>query len=220
MNCPLPSTVSASRIALTMLAGGGEAPNEGHFRPIEIVTRPGTMFHPVSPAPCFLYAWPTFQAIEVIYRAISHALPEAVPACSGGDICALSWWGTREATDEPWVDGAPHPIGQGANHRADGASSLLHIGESATRFTPAEVWEARNPWIMEKVELAPDSGGAGRHRGGLGVDFHFHALEDCWLTSAIERTHNGGWGVEGAFLAGPTRHRYCCRMAASGRLGR
>src|SRR5262249_3983794 len=58
-NCPLASTVSGSRIAITMLAGGGEAPNEGHFRPLEVVTRPGSMFHPLPPSPCFLYAWPT-----------------------------------------------------------------------------------------------------------------------------------------------------------------
>lgn len=197
VNCPLPSTVSGSRIALTMLAGGGEAPNEGHFRPVEVVTRPGSMFHPLSPSPCFLYAWPVFQAIEAIYDAVAAATPEAVPACSGGDICALSWWGVREETGEPWVDGAPHPVGQGAHARGDGASSLLHIGESATRFSPAEVWEARNPWRLERVELAPDSGGAGRWRGGLGVDFHYRVLEDCWLTSALERTRNRPWGIAG-----------------------
>jgi N-methylhydantoinase B len=197
MNCPLPSTVSASRIALTMLAGGGEAPNEGHFRPINVITRPGSMFHPVSPTPCFLYSWPAFQAIEAIYWAVGQADPTAVPACSGGDICALSWWGTREHTGEPWVDGAPHPIGQGASERGDGASSLLHIGESATRFAPAEVWEARNPWLIERLELAPDSGGAGRFRGGLGIELRFRALEDCWLTSAIERTLTAPWGLHG-----------------------
>src|SRR5207244_2158004 len=58
INCPIPSTVSASRIAITMLAGGGEAPNEGHFRPLEVITRPGSMFHPLPPSPCFLYGWP------------------------------------------------------------------------------------------------------------------------------------------------------------------
>jgi N-methylhydantoinase B len=54
INCPLPSTVSASRIAISMLAGSGESPNEGLFRPVEVVTRPGSMFHPLPPAPCFL----------------------------------------------------------------------------------------------------------------------------------------------------------------------
>ncbi len=98
VNCPVPSTVSASRIAISMLAGNGESPNEGHFRPIEVVTRPGSMFHPLPPSPCFLYGWPAMQAIEAIYEAVAKAMPEAVPACSGGDICSLVWWGVREAT--------------------------------------------------------------------------------------------------------------------------
>ena len=70
VNCPVPSTMSASRIAISMLAGNGEAPNEGHFRAIEVVTRPGSMFHPLPPSPCFLYGWPAMQAIEAIYQAV------------------------------------------------------------------------------------------------------------------------------------------------------
>jgi N-methylhydantoinase B len=203
INCPLPSTVSGSRIAITMLAGGNEAPNEGHFRPIEIVARPGSMFHPRSPSPCFLYGWPTLQAIEVIYDAVSQAIPTAVPACSGADICGLVWWGTREATGEPWADGSPHPVGQGAHAKGDGASSLLHVAESATRFSPVEVWETRNPWLLEKVELLADSCGPGRYRGGLGLEMFFHMLEDSYVTSAVERTKTAPWGLEGGGEARP-----------------
>jgi N-methylhydantoinase B len=203
INCPLASTVSASRIAITMLAGGGEAPNEGHFRPLEVVTRPGSMFHPLPPSPCFLYGWPAIQAMEVVYHALSHAIPAAVPACSGGDINGIVWWGVREATGEPWADGSPHPIGQGGHARGDGASSLIHHGEAATRFSPVEVWEARNPWLLEKVELAPDSGGPGKHRGGLGVEMFFHLLEDSYATTVVERTRNAPWGLEGGLAGRP-----------------
>lgn len=202
VNCPIPSTVSASRIALTMLAGSGEPPNEGHFRAIEVVTRPGSMFHPLKPSPCFLYGWPAMQSMEVIYNAVAQAMPDAVTACSGGDICSLVWWGTREATGEPWADGSPHPVGQGAHVRGDGANSLLHVAESATRFSPTEVWETKNPWLLERVELIPDSGGAGKHRGGLGVQMDFQMLEDAWVTSVIERTQSPGWGLEGGEPAG------------------
>jgi N-methylhydantoinase B len=203
INCPLPSTVSASRIAISMLAGGTIAPCEGHFRPIEVVTRPGTLFHPLHPAPCFLYGWAGDQAIEVIYRAIAEAAPDAVPASSGGDICALVWWGTRTTTGEPWTDGAPHPIGQGASMRGDGASSLMHVSEAATRLTSTEVWEAKNPWLLQRAELAQDSCGAGRHRGGLGIDMSFELLEDAWLTSTVERTKNAPWGLAGGAAARP-----------------
>jgi N-methylhydantoinase B len=201
INCPIASTVSASRIAISMLAGGGQSPNEGHFRPIEVVARPGSMFHPNAPSPCFLYGWPAMQAMEVIYDAVSKAMPVAVPACSGGDICALVWWGVREDTGEPWADGSPHPVGQGASVHGDGAHSLIHHAEAATRFSPTEVWESKNPWLLEKVELAPDSGGAGTHRGGCGVDLFFQAREDMWVTSAVERTKTAPWGLEGGEAA-------------------
>lgn len=203
MNCPRPNTVSASRVAISMLAGAGEPPNEGHFRPIKVVTRPGSMFEPRPPSPCFLANWPALQAIEVIYHAISKAVPDAVPASSGGDICALVWWGTRQETGEPWADGSPHPVGQGAHREGDGASSLIHVAEAATRFSPVEVWEAKNPWLLEKVELAPDSGGAGRFRGGLGVDMFFRMLEDTWVTSIVERTRNAPWGLAGGLPGRP-----------------
>ena len=202
INCPLPSTVSASRVAISMLSGGSEAPTEGHFRPLEVITRPGSMFHPLSPSPCFLYGWPAIQAIEVIYDAISRAIPSLVPASSGGDLCPMVWWGTREASGEMWADGSPYPVGQGGHCNGDG-STCLHVSESATRFSPAEVWEARNPWIMEKIELAADSCGAGEHRGGLGVDFHFHMLEDSFVTTVIERTKTPPWGLEGGQTARP-----------------
>jgi N-methylhydantoinase B len=143
------------------------------------------------------------QSMEVIYQAVSKAMPTAVPACSGGDICALVWWGEREDTGEPWADGSPHPVGQGASVHGDGAHSLLHHAEAATRFSPTEVWEQKNPWLLEKVELAPDSGGAGKHRGGLGVDFWFTAREDMYVTAAVERTKTAPWGLEGGLEARP-----------------
>jgi N-methylhydantoinase B len=203
INCPVPSTVSATRIAISMLAGGGEAPNEGHFRAIEVLTKPGTLFHPEPPAPCFLYGWASDQAMEVIYQALYQAMPEAVPASSGGDICALVFWGTRERTREPWTDGGPHGVGQGAHARGDGSSGLMHISEAATRVTSAEVAEAKNPWLMDRVELAQDSAGAGRHRGGLGVDHSFRFLEDSFMTSTVERTKNAPWGLGGGRPARP-----------------
>jgi N-methylhydantoinase B len=196
-NCPLPSTVSAARITIAMLAGAEDSPNEGHFRPLRVVTRRGSMFCPESPSPCFLYGWPSDQAMEAIYHAIAQAVPEMVPACSGGDVCSLIWWGRREATGEVWVDGSPHPIGHGGHVHGDGASSTLHTSEAASRFAPVEVWEQKNPWLVERVALAQDSGGAGASRGGLGVDFSFRMLEDCYLTSAVERTRTAPWGLVG-----------------------
>jgi N-methylhydantoinase B len=73
----------------------------------------------------------------------------------------------------------------------------MHVSEAATRITPIEVWEAKNPWIVERFELAPDSCGPGRQRGGLGLDIDFTMREDAFLTSTVERTKNAPWGLAG-----------------------
>lgn len=201
-NSPLPSTISASRVAITMLAGYGEAPHEGHFRSLKVITRAGSMFHPLPPSPSFIYGWPALQAIEVIYNAISNAMPKAVPACSGGCICSLVAWGQREGSRTPWADGTPLPVGQGAWDGGDGGN-MLHIAESATRFTPAEVWEHRNPWIIEQLALATDSCGPGKWRGGAGLNLDIRMTEDTLITTVFERALNAPWGLKGGKEARP-----------------
>jgi len=204
VNSPLPTTMSASRVAITMLAGYGEAPNEGHFRPLKVKTRPGSMFDPLPPAPSFIYGWPALQAIEVIYNAVSHAMPKAVPACSGGCICSIVAWGQREDTREAWADGTPLPTGQGAWDGGDGGT-MLHIAESATRFTPAEVWEQRNPWLIQQLALAQDSVGPGQWRGGPGLNLDILMLEETLITSVVERAQNAPWGLMGGGEARPNK---------------
>ena len=119
INCPLPTSVSAARLAIVAIAGGGESASEGHFRPIDVRTRPGSMFHAEPPAPIYLYGWPATQAIDAIHRAIADVMPEAVSAGSGGDYCGVVWWGdARAASSGPTArrtrsDRARSPRGDG-----------------------------------------------------------------------------------------------------------
>ena len=195
INCPLPSTVSKARVAFSMMAGNGEQPNEGFFRPLIVKTKKGTMFNPVSPAPCFLNGWPGLQVIEVIYRILSEKLPEAFPASSGGCLAAAVWWGKREKDGEPWADGAPHPVGQRGFYNGDGVTSMHH-NSAGTRISPTEIWESKNPWLINKIELAKDSCGAGEFRGGLGLDLEFEMIEETFITTVVERTKNPPWGIK------------------------
>jgi N-methylhydantoinase B len=206
VNCPVPTVVSAARIAIMTFAGGGESANEGHFRPIEALTRPGTMFHPLPPTPIYMYFWPAMQAVDVIHKALARALPSAVPAGSGGDLGAFLPWGT---TGEGvfWADGFDHLMGQGASSAADGGAPLMHITGSGILNTPVEVIEARRPLLIEKSELAPDSGGAGKHRGGLGLDVRYRALSDMWATLPLERMKTPPWGLHGGKSARPNQCR-------------
>lgn len=196
INSPLPSTVSKARVAFSMMAGNGEQPNEGFFRPLTVKTKKGSMFNPVSPAPCFLNGWPGLQVIELIYKLLSNKLPEAFPASSGGCLIGAVWWGIRNKDGEPWADGAPHPVGQGGFSTGDGITTMHH-NSAGTRMSPSEIWESKNPWLIKKIELVKDSCGAGKFRGGLGLDIEFELLEDTFVTTVVERTKLPPWGING-----------------------
>ena len=205
VNCPLPSTVSGARIAIAMLAGGGhDMPNEGHFRPLSVVTQPGSMFHPVEPQPCYLYGWPLLSAMEGIYEAFSAAAPDYVPSGSAGDICGVMFYGKRRDTHEPFFGGASLPVGQGGHARGDGAT-LYVTGLGYSQTASPELQEAKLPVLYEKWEITPNSGGAGKYRGGSGWEVHYRFLEDARMVSVIERTKVPSWAQRGGGSGHPNR---------------
>ena len=83
----------------------------------------------------------------------------------------------------------------------------MHISCSNIRNTPVEAWEARRGFIVEKRECVTDSSGAGKYRGGLGIDSHYRALEECHITVPFERTKTPPWGLEGGGAARTNRFR-------------
>ena len=202
VNCPLPAVISASRAAILSIAGAGESVNEGHFRSLQVRTTPGTMFHAEPPAPIYLNSWPALQSLDVIHRALAEAMPEAVPAMGGGDLAAMVWWG-KDDDGTVWGDVNDHHPGNGASARGDGGAPLMHISCSGIRNSPVEVLEARGRVITERFELAQDSGGAGKFRGGPGVDIFYRALQDFHATLPWERTKNPPWGLHGGGFARP-----------------
>jgi N-methylhydantoinase B len=194
INAPFPSTVSAARVALLMAAGSShETPNEGHFRPLEIVTRPGSMFHPVEPQPCYLYGWPLMSVIEGIFQALSVATAGRLPSGGAGDTGAVQFYGHIRGTGETFYGGGLSlPVGQGAHPDCDGATlfvpSLAH-----SHVQSPELVEAKLPVQFEQWEFTADSGGPGQFRGGSGWQVAYRFLEDVMLISTIERTQVPGW---------------------------
>lgn len=204
MNCPLPSTVSFARVVIGALSDTLSHTNEGHFRPIRVITKPGTMYHPLPPSPCFMFGWGGLPIMEGLTRAIGEALPDLVPARSGSDICALIWWGNREETGEVWASGNILPVGQGANIYDDGGTAM-HLGMAFSHVSPMELLEAKFPWLIRRYEFAADSGGAGEHAGGYGVNMEWQMLEACYFTSTIEQTKFNPVGLNGGESGRPTR---------------
>jgi N-methylhydantoinase B len=209
INSPLPATVATGRLAIITMMGGADLPNEGHFRPIAVRAKHGTMWHPRPPAPIFLYAWGADHVIEAIHREMSAVLPTRVAASSGGDLGGAGFTGVDE-DGKLWNGGTDDFTGQGATSDGDGGSPLMVLSCSGIRNTPIEVLEAKFPLLVERWELAADSGGAGRFRGGLGFDVDTRVLADCRLISTFERTKTPPWGLLGGKAGRP--NSICARF--------
>jgi N-methylhydantoinase B len=143
-----------------------------------------------------MFSWATAHAIDVICQAVAEAAPEAVPACSGGANMATLWWGVREATGKAWLDGTGCPIGLGGNVHGDG-STCTHAAFSGSQVPAVEVREALAPWLIEKAEYTIDSCGAGRHRGGPGIEYRYRMLGDVYACLAVEHLKLRPWGLLG-----------------------
>lgn len=202
MNCPFPAVVSVCRIVLAMLAGV-EAPNEGNFRPLEVVTRAGSLFHPVLPQPSFMWGWPAESLLEAMFQALSEALPGVVPSGTAGDVVAAGVHTFDQESGELQVVMPRLPVGSGALPHADGAT-LYHPSVSMSRLSSAEIEEVKAPFVqIERWEFTPDSAGAGQYRGGMGWELDFRVLTDVEMMTTIERTKVPSWGQAGGLSGEP-----------------
>jgi N-methylhydantoinase B len=87
--------------------------------------------------------------------------------------------------------------GWGAGATRDGAGPFRSIVHGDTMEVPVELQEAMYPYRIEWVRLRQGSGGAGKHRGGLGIEKCYRMLAPAELTVMMERTKCPPWGIEG-----------------------
>ncbi len=91
--------------------------------------------------------------------------------------------------------------GSGGRYYADGEDTIHVVPDS--RNLPTEFSEARFPFVVERLGLAVDSGGAGRYRGGCGYEKHIRMLKDAHFMSIADRSILACWGVRGGRAGKP-----------------
>jgi N-methylhydantoinase B len=91
--------------------------------------------------------------------------------------------------------------GSGGRYYADGEDTIHVVPDS--RNLPTEFSESRFPFVVERLGLAVDSGGAGRRRGGLGYEKHIRMLRDAHFMSIADRSILSCWGVRGGRAGKP-----------------
>jgi N-methylhydantoinase B len=172
--------------------------NDGSFRSLKSIVPEGKVVSAVRPAP--MRKWMTYPmtVIDTVFKALSPAIPDRVIAGHHADLLSVNVFGTNPKTKEFFIGGTSLPGGGwGAKQNEDGVSATVCINDGDTHNSPNEQTEAKFPIVVENYALIPDSGGAGKFRGGLGVERISRARSHITVNSQIDRVHCKPWGLEG-----------------------
>lgn len=177
INIPVASTYATCRTTImSILQAGHLLVNAGAFRPIQVVAPPGTLVNPARPAATRARTSTCYKIFDAVNYALAPVMPEKVIApgfdCQTGISMALRREGRFSVISE--VLGA----GVGALYDQDGADGMImHLTNGMN--TPVESVEIEFPFIeILRYGLVQDSGGAGRFRGGLGMERKYRILAD------------------------------------------
>jgi N-methylhydantoinase B len=196
VNMPLGSTIAMCKVAFKALTSPDEPANAGQMRPLVVKAEPGNLFHAVYPAPTFTL-WTGIVALELIFKALGQGMPERLAASSGGDLPGFMMVGNHPDTQRLFAISNGDVVGWGATREHDGSDLTIHFSEGVARITPIEVMEARTTMFFDRVEAVTDSGGAGRHRGGVGLRRDISFLGEGELVTVAKKTKFRPWALEG-----------------------
>jgi N-methylhydantoinase B len=190
---------ACAQVAYKCLTSPTDYPiNDGSFRSLTAIVPPGRVVSATRPAP--MRWWMTFPMtiVDTVFKALAPAIPDRVIAGHHADLLVAQFHGINLKSSEFFIGNfGPHGGGWGAKRHEDGVSGTVCINDGDTHNSPNEQVEAKFPIVVERYALVPDSGGAGRHRGGLGVERVVRARTDVTLNTQIERAHCRPWGLDG-----------------------
>jgi N-methylhydantoinase B len=184
--------------------------NAGQLRPVRVSAPEGSFFNAVPPAAVAGRAMMNQRIVELLFGALAQAVPDRVCAASGQWVNPI-FGGARPDGGRRFVYYDYVMAGVGARATRDGIDAISPC--VSVECIPVEAQEARNPVLVERVELITDSGGAGRTRGGLGVRKDVRLLaDDVVLTNLTDRHRfppyglaGGSEGMLGATIVNPGR---------------
>ena len=169
--------------------------NEGAFLPITVRGPPGCVVNPVFPAPGGSRMLIGHYLPVLVFGCLGEVVPERVMAACGSPMWGMNQSGVNAG--KPYANMFFYNGGMGASHRRDGANCLSW--PSNVSSTSIELSEQIAPLRFRHKRLRADSGGAGRHRGGLGQEIFFESRsEDPIAVSFLaERTVFAAFGIKG-----------------------
>jgi N-methylhydantoinase B len=192
-------TYAAARVAYKALTGPLEPVNEGSFRALKVVIPEGNVMMAKYPAP--MSSWSTIvpTVVDTIIKALAEAMPDRVPAAHHGLLGgSIVFFGVHPKTQRRFVVQSIEGGGWGGRPGEDGISGTVSVCQGDVRNGSMEGIELKCPVLIEGRVLRTDSGGAGEHRGGLGLDTSVRNLvEGRWNFDHPKRRECPPWGLWG-----------------------
>ena len=198
-NSGITTAYACSQVAFKCITSPVDYPiNDGSFRPLRTVIPPGRIVSAERPAA--MRSWMTFPMtiVDAVFKALAPAIPERVAAGHHADLVMGRMNGIDPRGNTLFI-GAIGPTGGGwgAKHNEDGMPATVCLNDGDTHNSPSELMEVNYPIVIERHALIPDSGGAGRHRGGLGIEYVVQARSALNFNSQADRANCEPWGLEG-----------------------
>lgn len=206
VNCTYGVTASSVYNAIFQIVDNDVPHNEGAYRPITVVAPPGTVTNVGEPAPSVGGNTETHPRLwSIVLGALSKAVPDLVAASTGGTACNFLFGGTHPDTGRYYVHYHFDGVGWGGQPSADGNDNLC-IPNGNCMTTPVEIFETRYPFVEWSYRLRTDSGGPGKHRGGLGSERVLEVRAPEITVSALyDRMTSKPWGLFGGGGADTSR---------------
>ena len=196
INVTLNATVAAVGYALKALLDPEMPNNQGMLDVLEVAALPGTLVNALFPAPVSSRAHTSQRIIDVVLGALAQALPERAVAAANGANSMAVFAGTDPRTGRRFVYLETLGGGMGGRPMKDGKDGV-QVGITNTSNLPVEAIELEYPLLVEEYSLIPDSGGAGKYRGGLGLRRVVRPLCECLFNGVGERFRHQPWGLFG-----------------------
>ncbi len=208
MNAPLTVTASGVYCALKMIADPDSLipPNSGCWRPVTVTAPPGSVVHAQHPSPV-VYAnhEMSHRIADMVMAAMFAISPRTVMAGSQGTSAVVTFGGLDPRRGERYVSYESVKGGFGARPVKDGINAVAATVSNMMN-TPVEILESSFPLRIEEYALIPDSGGAGRWRGGLGVRRVWRVLDhQAHVAVCAERAVTPPFGLDGGHAGAPAR---------------
>jgi N-methylhydantoinase B len=225
INLPAGNTLAFCSLIFKALTTPDTPVVAGNFRPLRVITEPGSVMHAVPPMPTFTL-WTGLLGGEVVLKALACGMPGRVPACSGGDVCSMMGLGVNPRTGQDWLEATNEAVGFGAHAGGDGADGIMHLSEPGCRNNPVEVLETKAPVFIESYGYRPDTGGPGRFRGGVGVSRVYRFTAPSAGICLVYKTRTRPWpigegrpGASNRIVLNPGTNREVIQGGSYNRLG-